>query len=737
MKGKSSMPILEKAFDHLFDQIVIVDPERKIRRANQAFAQARGMAPEDLTGDSCFDVINRGKRDCFESERCLLDAAIKTRTEHMGRRTYLDAAGNLEHFEVKAVPLLDDQGEVDSTLLILRDLTQAIRSENKLFEAAREFRRITQTGDNAIWVLGEDYQVEYANPMASDLTGYSPKELLQLDFRSLLNAKGRDFLNKLPRTGRSARGCQARSRLIIRRLSGEYFTCEVCVNSMATEKGGQKTYIFMRDLSGQLQMENESRRSNEFLSNLIDSSVDGIIAADMTGTVIIFNEGAENLLGYRADEVIGKFSVVNFYPPGVAQQIMRKLRSEDFGGKGKVLPHRIIGVHKSGENIPVSLSGAMIHQDGKEIASVGIFYDLREILKAEEALLESETQFRVLFERVLHGIYFSTREGKFLDCNKAMVDLLEYADKDEFLAMEIARDLYYEQDGRAVFQQMIEADGYVKDYEVKFKRKDGSPITVLLTAHVRRDRSDRVLGYQGIVVDVTDKRKLEQQLFQTEKLAAMGRLTAQIAHELNNPIYGVMNCLDLIKSEIPETSKKRRFLDMARRETERISQLLRSMLKFFRPDEDVKSTINLNQLTEEVVLFVGKQLQEFKIQVKLDLDEGLPQIFASGNQMKQVLLNMIMNARNAMPRGGTLAISTSNDDKMVNLAIADTGVGIPQENRDRIFEAFFTTKNDVKGVGLGLSVCFGIVRDHRGKIGVESEEGVGTTFTISLPLGAG
>ena len=242
------------------------------------------------------------------------------------------------------------------------------------------------------------------------------------------------------------------------------------------------------------------------------------------------------------------------------------------------------------------------------------------------------------------------------------------------------------------------------------------------------------MGYQGLFVNITDRLRLEEQLFQSEKLAAMGRLTAQIAHELNNPIYGVMNCLDLLTSEIPEGNRKRKFLDMALSESKRMSGLLRSMLNFFRPDEDVKTYVSLNKLIEEVLVFIGKQLREFKVKAVLDLDRDIPEIYASGNQLKQVLLNMIMNSKAAMPQGGTLKIISNKANGEVVLKISDTGIGIPPENRDRIFEAFFTTKSDVKGVGLGLSVCFGIIRQHEGKIEVESEVGSGTTFTITLPI---
>ena len=647
--------------------------------------------------------------------------------------THRDARGNPLHVKIKVLPLGSEPEETDMAVIIVRDLSRWKRMEDKLFEAFSKFHQICEMGDDAICSLDQDFRIEFANNKASELTGYSRKELIHLDFQTLLDEKGQNFLREHCSKEHDESGRSVRRETQIITARGIKRNCELFISTSGASVEG-KIFIYIRDLSHQMHMEMKLRRANEFFTNLIESSVDGIIAADMSGTVIIFNKGAENLLGYKAEEVMGKVNAVNLYPPGVARDIMRKLRTEEYGGKGKLVPTRITGVRKNGEHVPTSLSGALIYQDGREVASVGIFYDLREILKAQEELVESEAAFRNLFERVRHGIYFSTREGKFRDCNQTMLEILGYSDKDDFLKMEIARDLYFDPSHREEFQRMIEQDGFVKDYEVRFKKRNNEPADVLLTAHLRKDRAGNVLGYQGLVIDVTKRRELEQQLFQSEKLAAMGRLTAQIAHELNNPLFGVMNCLDLLKSEVPEGNKKRKFLDMAYGETKRISQLLRSMLKFFRPDEDVKTPVDINQLIEEVVLFVGKQLEEFKIKVVLEPDDGLPAIFASGNQLKQVLLNMIMNAKNAMPSGGNLTIASGRRENMLYIKIADTGVGIPPENRDRIFDAFFTTKSDVKGVGLGLSVCFGIIREHGGKIEVDSEPGAGTTFTVYMPI---
>jgi two-component system NtrC family sensor kinase len=158
------------------------------------------------------------------------------------------------------------------------------------------------------------------------------------------------------------------------------------------------------------------------------------------------------------------------------------------------------------------------------------------------------------------------------------------------------------------------------------------------------------------------------------------------------------------------------------------------MLSFSKPEEEKRRPIKIDELIEGILLVMEKQMKESNIQVETSLDPGIPEIMASTNQMRQVMLNILKNAKEAMPKGGTLAVRTVREGEMVMIHIQDTGIGIPEKIRDKVFEAFFTTKQKVKGVGLGLSVCYGIIKDHSGEIKIESEEGKGTTFIISLPI---
>ncbi|MBW2334706.1 MAG: PAS domain S-box protein [Deltaproteobacteria bacterium] len=504
------------------------------------------------------------------------------------------------------------------------------------------------------------------------------------------------------------------------------------------------------------------------------------------------------------------------------------------------------------------------------LSKVGIYRDIALRAKSEEKIRASEKEYKRLFENVRCGIYVSSKEGKFLNVNKALLDMLGYKNNEEFLKIDIAKDLYLNPEDRRKWQEMIERDGYVVDYEVYFKRKDGRSIPVLHTSHVRYDKKGNVIGYEGINLDqsqrkrmekelreaydfldkiiksspnaimatdmkgniiiwnsaaeetlgykaeeVIDKmnireiypegmankvmkmmrspeyggigkcksypmvhirrdgktidgnlsarivydaqgkeiasvgifvdlkerldmerklREMQEKLLQSEKLAAMGRLTSQIAHELNNPLYGIMNTLELLKTEISPQSKRRKILDMALSETVRLTELLRKMLRFSKPDEEEKQATDVNIILDEILLLVGKQLQENSIRISTNFADNLEKVYASRNQLRQVFLNMIANARDAMPDEGTVTIKTFAKRDNVYIEITDTGIGIKEENINKIFDDFFTTKNSVKDVGLGLSVCYGFIKEHGGDIRVSSEWGSGTTFTIILPI---
>jgi signal transduction histidine kinase len=261
-----------------------------------------------------------------------------------------------------------------------------------------------------------------------------------------------------------------------------------------------------------------------------------------------------------------------------------------------------------------------------------------------------------------------------------------------------------------------------------------------------RDGRGAVIAIVSVMQDIgrlreLERRRLEQVLFDSEKLAATGRLAASIAHEINNPLEAVQNALYLLQKELGEDAGKRPYLDIAARETQRMSRILRQMLGFYRQQEAMAET-DLNALVEEAGGLVVKRLRERGIQIANQLDPGLPRIRASADQLKQVLLNLLLNAADSMPKGGTITVATQAGAgaetevfgrDAVQIQVRDTGQGIPDDLLAQIFEPFFSTKPG-KGTGLGLWVSQGIVQSHGGTMRVRSRVGRGTTFMITLPV---
>jgi two-component system NtrC family sensor kinase len=227
----------------------------------------------------------------------------------------------------------------------------------------------------------------------------------------------------------------------------------------------------------------------------------------------------------------------------------------------------------------------------------------------------------------------------------------------------------------------------------------------------------------------------QAQLIQAEKLAAMGRLTASIAHELNNPLQAIQNCLHLIIHRALGEDKQRKYLIMAQEEVDRLISTVQRMLDFYRPAPKQHRETDVHQVIEDVLALTDKRLQRGRVRVRTHYDLAMPTLNAIKNQLKQVFLNLVVNAIEAMPRGGELTISSalSDDGKWALVAFRDQGIGLSQQAIAHLFEPFYTTKS--QGTGLGLSVSYGIIEQHGGFIQVESAEGQGSCFTVKLPTG--
>jgi two-component system NtrC family sensor kinase len=582
-----------------------------------------------------------------------------------------------------------------------------------------ERKRLTSIFDSmvdGVYIIDSDLDVEYMN------------EVMIKDFGESL---GRKCYQVIQRKDEVCPWCKVREVFEGKNVRREQYierldrTFDLVEFPLKHSDGTLSKVSIFRDIT-------QSKKSEEDYKRLFENVRSGLYVSSKEGKFLNANKALLDMLGYKIKEEFLKMDITHdLYLRPEDRRRFQKMIERD----GYVIDYEIDFKRKDGKRIPVQLtSHVRYEQEGKVLGYEGIIVDQTQRKQMEE-------DYQRLFENVGCGVFISSKEGKFLNANQALLDMLGYESKEEFLKINISKDLYLKPEDRREFQEMIERDGHVIDYKVDFKRKDGRTIPVSLTGHARYDQQGKVLGYEGINVDLSQRldmeRKLvdtQEKLLQSEKLAAMGRLTSQIAHELNNPLYGIMNTLELLKTEVSPQSKRRRILDMALSETERLTELLRKMLSFSKPDEEEKQSTDINTILDEILLLVGKQLQENSIRISSHLADNLGKVHASRNQLRQVFLNMISNAKDAMPEGGTLTVKTMGKGSNIYIYMIDTGTGISEENIPKVFDTFFTTKESVKDVGLGLSVCYGFIKEHRGDIRVASKRDSGTTFTISLPI---
>jgi PAS domain S-box-containing protein len=271
-------------------------------------------------------------------------------------------------------------------------------------------------------------------------------------------------------------------------------------------------------------------------------------------------------------------------------------------------------------------------------------------------------------------------------------------------------------------------------YEVEVVTRLGEIRTVMVSVSPLQGADGEILGVLGIARDMTDTKKLEQQIRNAEKLASVGKLAAGVAHEINNPLGGILNCLYNLRKGGVSAARQEEYWASMEHGVRRVQKIVRQLLDFSQQHEPEFSPADINGIVDQVLILTTHLFAPNRITLETRLGQGLPHVMVDRHMIEQVLMNLILNAVQAMKRGGLLTIRTSVAEGICRVEVSDTGSGIPASVLPRVFDPFFTTKGEGEGTGLGLSVNLGIMERHGGKILVESEVGKGTTFTLCLPV---
>lgn len=495
-------------------------------------------------------------------------------------------------------------------------------------------------------------------------------------------------------------------------------------------------------------MKKEDEITKEFLDNILESMEGGVFTVDKNARITSFNRAAEEITGFKRGEVLNK-ECFDILKSDLCQEICPL---KDILKTGKTFfGYEIMITSKTGKRIPVNIATSPLRSNNNEI--IGAVENFRDLTKHKGlwAKLREERNKAQQYLNIAGVIIVAINdEGIVSLINRKGCDVLGY--KEEEIRGKNWCDLCVPErmrkERKDTFKKVMAGEKKeVEDYENSILTKSGEERIIAWHNTTLTDEKGRIIGTLSSGKDITLRKQTEEELIRSEKLVSLGQLAASVAHEVNNPLAGIMIYVKLFlkkyKEEKLQTENTEKQLLKIEKELGRTTRIIRNLLDFARQSEPNIRAVNMNKVLEAALLLVGHQINLENIKLEKKSDAHLPLILADFDKIQQVLINIIMNAIQAMPDGGNLTIATSvakgirigeSPKDAVKIDIRDTGAGITKENMNKLFTPFFTTKEKGKGVGLGLSVVHGIIEQHNGKIMVDSEPNVGTTFSIYLEV---
>jgi len=488
----------------------------------------------------------------------------------------------------------------------------------------------------------------------------------------------------------------------------------------------------------------------EELFHLIsENAADMIAIVDMEGRRIFNSLSYQRVLGYSPQELRASTPFQQIHPDD-RERVREAAEKARHSGIGQTLEYRLR--HKNGTWLVLESTSSVIRDaKGEPEKLVIVNRNITERKRAEEALRRSEADFRSVVEDAPYGIYRASITGRFLQVNPAVLKMLGYEQEHELLERDLAADIFRHDGEYQHLADLLMRTEEVKDIEMEWKKKDDTSITVRCSGRRINDENGAPAYFAVFAEDVTEKRVLERQLRMAQKMEAIGRLSGGIAHDFNNLLGVIIGYSRVLKRALGAGNALCEHALEIEKAGERAASLTKQLLAFSRQQVLTPAILDLNTLASDMQGMLPRLLGE-DIQVSLELDPELGSVKADQSQIEQIIMNLAVNARDAMPMGGKLKIQTTNVEldqtytrnhsgskigDYVLLAVTDTGTGMDAATLTHIFEPFFTTKERGQGTGLGLATVYGIVKQSDGYIWVDSVPGKGASFQIYLPRHAG
>jgi len=764
---------LEQLFESAPEGIAVIDAEGKILRINREFSRMFGYSAEEANGKTIYNLVvpTEKKEEALE----LIKRATETGPSFIESQRHRKD-GSLLDVSLLIAPIILSPGQT-ALYAIYRDISERRKAEARLRESETQFRVMAETAASAIFIYKGDRFI-YVNPATEAITGYTRPELLNMNFWDITHPDMRELIRQRGLDRQSGKeNVPNHYEIKIVRKGGEVrwidFAAGVIMLGGNLAGFGSGFDITERKRAQQLQSAlyriAETARLSSDLQQLY-TSIHAILSELMyaKNCYIAYYDPATDLVSFP-------YFVDEYDPPppprssrrGVTEYVLRTGEPllatteilEELENKDEVdrigepsLDWMGVPLKKGNETFGVLVlqtyePNVRYGEKEKQILSFVSqqIANAIEIKRNEEALRSSEARYRTLVQSAVYGIYLTSVDDKFTDVNPALVSMLSYERAEEVLALNLVRDVFVNPEEHARLVQQYRQTQRVESMEVKWRRKDGRQITVRLSGRAVLDQG-HTAGFEMIAEDVTERLAIEEQLRQSQRMEAVGRLGGGIAHDFNNLLTVIRGNTELLMEGV-KSAHLLAEVEEIRKAADRATELTVQLLAFSRQQMLAPKVLELNAIISNMEGFLRRLLGE-DVELRTQFQPDLDRVKADPGQVEQVIMNLAVNARDAMLQGGRLFIELANihlDEKYahahrdvtpgdyVRMMVTDTGVGMDRTTCSRIFEPFFTTKPAGMGTGLGLSTVYGIVQQSGGHIWVDSEVGKGSSFKIYLP----
>ncbi len=623
-------------------------------------------------------------------------------------------------------------------------------------KSSKYFKGIFKTTSEGILIVDTDGHILESNPALDKLLGYKKGELKGKLFNELVHKRaGLESISSAVKIHHFKQSRKFPLEMELISKKGIVLPVKLRSTLIKDDKGkvveAVGTVEDLKEITEGKNVEKEVNETKEFVEMVIENTVDGIMIGDLSGNIISVNSALEKMTGLKKEGLIGEHASLFISEDEEIRKIFRE-KAVGLFEKGNTSYESALK-RRDGKHIEVDVTTSLIKDgSGDYIAGVSIFRDISERKKAEREIREAKEFLENLFQTSNDAIMVTDPKGEITMVNDLLESMTGYS-KDELLGKYASTLSPPDKEVRSEVLKELERlfeEGRIYGFETIWQRKDGQCMSVESNRSLLKDKDGNTIGGVSFTRDITEKKKVESMLLQSEKLKSLGELAGGVAHDFNNVLAAILGRVQLLRMNLekPSGGKERRKgvlelekgLEIIEKASLDGAETVRRIQEFSRRRTDDKNItqVDINDLIRNALEFTRvrwkNEAESRGIQIKIRKElSSLPLIAGSASELREVFTNLINNAIDAMPQGGEIGIKTFKKNSHVSVELKDAGIGIPDTIRDRIFDPFFTTKGP-QSTGLGMSVSYGIINRHGGTIKVKSVEGNGTSFTIQLPL---